>query len=161
MSSHCDAKIIEKVIAVVDSEVITLTEFNKFYRQADISDKNITKKEALTNMIDTMLLIKKARNLLRGEKYNSDELIKHYIDRRIRAFIRIPFEDIEAAYKKNEDRYGDKKFYEVKEDIERELIEEKVKIRLREDKKILRTTAVIKINPFNSLANPLSSLDKN
>lgn len=149
------AKIIEKVVAVIDNEVITLTELNDAYEKALKGRIEVTKEEVLNEMIDRALLLKEAQKFLGGEKLEDhNELIKHYIDRRIRAFTRIPFEDIEHAYTENKDRYKDKKFYEVKEDIEKELIEEKVKIRLKEEKENLRNGAIIKINPFDSLLEP-------
>lgn len=149
------AKIIEKVVAVIDNEVITLTELNDAYEKEVKVRTYVTKQELLNEMIDRALLIKEAQKFLGGEKFkNHNELINHYIDRRIRAFTRIPFEDIEAAYTENKDKYKDRKFYEVKEEIEKELIEEQVQIRLREEKEKLRKEAIIKVNPFDSLVEP-------
>jgi len=64
-------------------------------------------------------------------------------------------DDIEAVYNENKKRFINKKFYEVKQEIEKELIEKEVKKGIEEEKKRLRNTAIIKINPLDSLAPPL------
>ncbi len=128
------AEIIERVVAFIDDDAITLSEFNKAYEIAVQRDKNISKKDVLNTMINRRLLLKEAERLhISPENYKGDKedaIIREYIDTRIKAFIRIPMGRIEAFYNANKERFKGRPFYEVKNDIERLLLEEEVNKRL-------------------------------
>ena len=141
------AEIIERVVAFIDDDAIMLSEFNKAYEIAVQRDKNISKKDVLNTMINRRLLLKEAERLhISPENYTGDKedaIIREYIDTRIKAFIRIPMGRIEAFYNANKERFKGRPFYEVKNDIERLLLEEEVNKRLLAEINKLREKSYI------------------
>ncbi len=155
------AEVLDKVVAIVDDEVITLSEFNEAYQKASYSGMEITREEVLDSMINRILLLKQVKRF--NIKYSTvvqtiedeNELINEYIERKLKSFIRIPFEEIELFYKRNkesflsqripEDRKNTKDLYDVKDEVETYLIEKELNKRLITHIEELRKEAYIKI----------------
>jgi len=150
--SFINAEVIERVVAIVNDEVILLSELERAYQTAVNSNEKKTKLEVLNEMINKLLLLQEAKKfkLMRfpvppGEQHEEEKIIKEYIERRIKAFIHIPFEEIESYYLKNKNLFGDKEFYEVRDEIEGYLIRERLKKKLSEHIQELRKKSYIRI----------------
>lgn len=148
-SAAVHGEVLERVVAIVNDDIILLSEFEitvDTARKADIMDSD----EALLNeMINRLLLLKEAERLKigKGSKKDADDnaVIKEYIDRRIKAFIHIPPDDIEYHYVWNREQFAGKEFYEVRDEIEKQLVDKVLSERLREYIKELRDGAFIRI----------------
>jgi hypothetical protein len=161
LSASSHAEVLDRVVAIVDDEVITLSEFNETYQKASYSGMEITREEVLDGMINRSLLLKQVKRF--NIKYSTvvqtiedeNELINEYIERRLKPFIRIPFEEIELFYKRNkesflsqripEDRENTKDLYDVRDEVETYLIEKELNKRLITHIEELRKEAYIKI----------------
>lgn len=144
LTTFSHAEVLDRVVAIVDDEAIMLSEFNEVFQKAENSKKGITEEEILDGLINRILLLKQAKKFgLTGKDDNT--LINEYIDRRLKAFIRIPFDEIELFYIKNKGSFKGKKFYDIRDEIEEYLIEEELNHRLIKHIQELREKAYIKI----------------
>ena len=150
-AGHTDAELVERVVAVVNDNVILLSEFKAAMRHAEESGKEVTAKDVIDRMIDNHLLLEQAkkfsfrRNAGDAAPSTPDKVIKNYIDKRIKVLIYIPFRDIEAYYYNNLDKYSDRDFYDVKSVIEEYLLNRTLEIRIQEHIDELREDARIRI----------------
>ena len=102
-------------------------------------------------MIDRFLLLRQAKRfrispLETGAGKNvNDRIVNEYIEKRIKAVIYISFEKMQVYYRNNMDLYGKRKFYEVKEEIEAEMINKELKNRLKKHVSELRGMAHIRV----------------
>jgi hypothetical protein len=139
-------------VAIVDDEAITLSEFKNAYQNALRSGVKATetlKTEILNGMINRLLLIRQAKRLgIDVPGGNEDAILKEYIERRVRAFIRIPVDEIETFYEENKKSFGDKKFYEAKDEIELYLTEKELNRKLLAHIEELRKGSYIRIRLF-------------
>ena len=88
------AEIRDRVVAFVDNTAITLSELEETYADTLRVTPNITRDEVLNTMVNRVLLLREAKKI-RLEAPSEDELLKEYIDLKIRAFIRIKEEEID------------------------------------------------------------------
>jgi len=139
----CHAELLDRVVAIVDDEAITLSELNQVFQD----DKNITREEALEGLINRNLLLKAAKKFspLALAKKDDNTLISEYIERRLRAFIHISFEEVESFYKDNKESFGGKDVFDVKDDVEKYLMEKELNKRLKSHIDKLRKDVYIKI----------------
>lgn len=142
------AEVIERVVAIVDEEVILLSELDEAFQSAVNSGVKTTREEVLAGMINRILLLRQAKKFSLDKK-DDNALINEYIENRLRPFIHIPFEEIELFYKNNMDAFGKKEFYDVRDEIEAYLIEKELNKRLIEHIKELRKKAYIRIQLEN------------
>jgi ribosomal protein S13 len=84
-----------------------------------------------------------------AENVDDNNLIKEYIERRIKALIHIPIDEIESYYKNNMERFAGKEFYEVKDEIEDYMVEGELKRKIAEHVEELRNKAYIRIQLEN------------
>jgi len=151
LAGNADSELVERIVAVVNDNVILLSEFKAAMRQAEESSKEVTAKEVIDRMIDNHLLLEQAkkfsfrRNAGDAAPSTPDKVIKNYIDKRIKVLIYIPFRDIESYYYNNIDKYSDRDFYDVKSEIEKYLINKTLEIRIQEHIDELREDARIRI----------------
>ncbi len=141
-----EAETIERVVAIVNDDVILLSELDEAMKRAGDKERI----EILNEMIDRRLLLKEAERFIPVIKRGSytkdnDTIIKEYINIRIRPFIRIPIKEIELYYIENRELFKGREFYDVKDEIEAMLSEEAVRQRLDEHLKELREKAYIRI----------------
>jgi len=151
LSTSLHAELLDRVVAIVDDEAIVLSELNEAFQKALDSGTDITKEEVLDGLINRVLLLKQAKKFNVPSQMAKDDntLINEYIERRLKEFIRIPFDEIELFYKKNKESFGDKDFYDVKDEIEKYLIEKELNNRLIKHIEELRKNAYIKIQLEN------------
>lgn len=151
LSTLAYAELIERVVAIVNDEVILLSEFEEAFQDAATSEKEKTGKEFLNKMINRILLLEQARRFRLGVSLpphktpDDNSLINEYIETRIKAFIHIPFEELESYYSRNREQFGDKKIYEVKDEIETHLKEERLNKKLSKHIEELREKAYIRV----------------
>lgn len=159
LSTSSYAEVLDRVVAIVDDEAIMLSELNSAYQrafshqgesaEAENSKTDITQKGVLNGLINRVLLLKQAKKFSHSiqtrNDYDENTLIKEYIEKQLKTFIRIPFEEIEQFYEKNKEKFGSKDFYDVRDEIEELLIEKELNKRLIKHMEELRKNAYIKI----------------
>ena len=156
---HCYAEVVDRVVAIIDDEAIMLSELNSAYQrafspqgesaEAENSKTDITQEEVLNGLINRVLLLKQAKKFSHSiqtrNDYDENTLIKEYIEKQLKTFIRIPFEEIEQFYEKNKEKFGSKDFYDVRDEIEELLIEKELNRRLIRHIEELRKNAYIQV----------------
>lgn len=146
------AEVIESIVAIINDDLILLSEFREALDSAKKADSTVSEEEVLTGMIDNMLLLNEAKKIRIAAAYKSrttaaenEAVIQEYIDKRIKALIHIPYSDIEHYYRINADRYGDKNIIDVRDEIEARLVEIGLKTKLSEFLVELRKKSYIRI----------------
>ena len=134
----------DRVVAYVDTTAITLSELEKKHDETLHATPSVTREEVLSTMINRVLLLREARKI-RLKSEDEDALMREYVDLKIRAFIRIPDEEIRAFYDTHVAEFEGKVLDEVREDVENLLIEQEVNERLKKHIGELRNLACIKI----------------
>jgi hypothetical protein len=138
------AEIRDRVVAFVDNIAITMSELETKYAYTLKVAPDITREEVLNTMVNRILLLREAKKI-RLEAPSEDELLKEYIDLKIRAFIRIKEENLKDFYEKNLSDFQGKEFDDVRDEIENYLTEKEVNQRLKSYINELRENACIKI----------------
>lgn len=142
--SLAKAGIKDRVVAFVDNTAITLSELEMKYAATVKVIPNISRNEILDTMVNRLLLLREAKNI-RLEAPSEDELLREYIDLRIKTLISIKEEELTDFYKKHIDDFQGKDFDTVREKIESYLIEKELNQRLKSHINELREKACIKI----------------
>ncbi len=138
------AEVVDRVAAFVDDKAITLSELDENYKAAVKLRPDIKKEEVLNTKINRMLLLREAKKL-RIEGANADEILREYIELKLKTFIKITEDDLREFYDKNRKEFGKTDFDDAREKIEEYLVEKEVNIRLKKHIEDLRTKAYIKI----------------
>lgn len=145
LSGHlASAEIFDRVVAFVNNQAITLSGFQKQYRDTLKVAPDVTKDDVINTMINRILLLDEARKY-RIVAPTEDEMVKEYIDLKVRAFITVTEQEIEAFYENNRRRFAGKKYEDVRGEIEKYLTEKKLNQRLKQTLADLRKKAYIKI----------------
>lgn len=142
--SPATGEIRDRVVAFVDDSAITLSELEMKYAATVKAIPDITRNEVLDTMINRVLLLREAKKI-RLEAPSEDELLREYIDLRIKTIISIKEEELVDFYKKHIDDFQGKDFETVREKIENYLIEKELNQRLKSHINDLRKKACIKI----------------
>jgi hypothetical protein len=142
--TFAEAEIFDRVVACVNDQAITLSEFQEQFISAKKLTPDIREEEVLGTMINRLLL------LLEAKKYSieapsKEDMLNEYIDLKVRAFIRVSEKDIEAFYGANKDKFSGKDYDDVREEIEKYLTEKELNERLKETLKELRKNAYVKV----------------
>src|SRR5208283_1479418 len=145
----CDAAMLDKVVAFVDDRAITLSEFEETYKTMKEQSPSITAEEVINSMINRLLILKEATKI-RLEAHSDDELVKEYINIKIRSMILIKDDEIKAFYISHADEFRGQEFDTVKDDIEKYLIEEETNKQIIKHLDELRLHAEIKIQLTNA-----------
>lgn len=139
--SPSHAEIVDRIVATVNNEVITLSELKERTKKEKRDEE-----EVLEGMINRVLLLADAKRLgLVGPEEDDYLIIKRLIERRIKAFIMIPLGKAKDFYEKNKEEFKGKDFSEVREEINLYLIEEETNKRLKSYLEELRKKADIRI----------------
>lgn len=142
------AEVVDRVVAFVDDKAITLSDLEDNYKAAAKLRPDIKKEDVLNTKINRMLLLREAKKL-RIEGANPDEVIREYIELKLRTFIKITEDDLREFYDKNRKEFGKAEFDDSREKIEEYLVEKEVNIRLKKHIEDLRSKAYIKIQLNN------------
>lgn len=160
------AEMLERIVAIVNDDVILLSEFRDTLQTARKSESGISEEMVLNEMINRLLLLNESKRFRIGasDKRKTNEtdnsaVIREYIDRRIKAFIHIPHEEIEYYYQMNIDIYEGKEFYDVSDEIEEYLVNKELSAKLHEYIEELRGKAYIRIQLRGSFQETRSAGD--
>lgn len=146
-----NAEVVERIVAIVDDEIITLSEFKDAFQNTVNSGAKNTDMEVLDGMINRILLLREGKKFRLEESaaenrtLEDNAIINDYIERRLKILIHIPPEEIEQFYEKNMASFNGKDFYDVKDEIETYLIEKQLNKKLLEHIKELREKVYIRI----------------
>jgi len=133
----CTAGLIDRIIAYVDDQAITYSEFRaKFERMRKVIP-GISEEEVVNSMINTLVLLDQARKM-RFEAVSDDDLVKEYVEIRIKSRIFIKEDEIIAYYDSHEGEFGGKDYLVVREAIEQYLLEVETNKQLKEQLEELR-----------------------
>ncbi|MBE0425983.1 MAG: SurA N-terminal domain-containing protein [Nitrospirae bacterium] len=135
----------DRVVAYIDDTAITLSELEMKYAETLKVIPNTTKEDVLNTMINRSILLREAKKI-RLESPSEDELLREYIDLRIRTFILIKDEELFDFHEKHLEDFQGEKFEAVRAEIEKYLIEKKINERLKLHILELREDACIKID---------------
>lgn len=144
LATVCRAEVIDRVVAYVDDTAITLAEFQRNYARMREAVGTAGKEEALNSMINSLLLLKEARKM-RLEAPSKDELLREYVDIKIRAAVIIKEEDIERFYRDHINDFNGKDYVLVRDEIEKYLFELETNRLLKRHLEDLRSRAEIKM----------------
>lgn len=144
LSHSVYAGLSDRVVAFVDDQAITLSEFRDQLTAVRSVSPDARPEDVINTMINRKILIREARKY-RLEAPSDEELVNEYIDLKVRAYIRVGEPDIEEFYEKNIEQFPDKRYEDVREEIEMYLTEKQLNEKLRETLKTLRETSFIKI----------------
>ncbi|MBI5635125.1 MAG: hypothetical protein HZA15_16780 [Nitrospirae bacterium] len=138
------AALYDRVIAFVDDHAITLSELEENYKNTNILSRSVTHEEVLNTMINRVILLKEAKKY-RIEAPTIDEVLKEYIDLKIRAFIRVNDADIEKFYNANRQNFQGRDYEDVRDEIDMFLTEKELNERLKVTLNELRKKTYIRI----------------
>jgi len=145
IAPDCKAEIIsDRVAAFVDDEAITNSELQAQYRKTLKVTPDIAIEEVLNTMINRVLILREAKKY-RIEEPTPEEVIREYIDLKVRAFIRVTETEIETYFRENSSIFSGKQYDDVRDEIEQYLTEKDLNKRLIEIIRELRKSAYIKI----------------
>lgn len=142
--SSPSAEIRDRVVAFMDNAAITLSELEEAYSKSLKVTPGITREEVLDTMVNRVLLLREAKKI-RLEAPSEDELLKEYIDLKIRIFIKIKEEEVLDFYQKHIEDFQGKEFETVREEIENYLAEAELNRLLKMHIDELRKKAYVKI----------------
>jgi len=134
---------IDRVIAYVDSNAITLRDFEKLASKMKEKIPQIKNQEILETMINRVLLLRKAKELFIEGK--DEELINNYVDLKIKSGIIIPENKIREYYEENKIKFKDTPYIYLRDEIEKYLFEKEFNKKLKEHIEELRKDTEIKI----------------
>lgn len=134
---------IDRVIAYVDSNAITLRDFEKVASKMKEKIPQIKNEEILETMINRVLLLRKAKELFIEGK--DEELINNYVDLKIKSGIIIPENKIREYYEENKIKFKDTPYIYIRDEIEKYLFEKEFNQKLKEYIEKLRQNTGIKI----------------
>jgi hypothetical protein len=150
LSSPSYAGILERVVAVVDEEIVLSSELEESLLGATESGIEVTRDEVLNGLINRILLLKQAKKIKRKHIFTDQAIhddnvfINEYINKRLKAFIRIPYHEVELFYDENRQYFGED-FYDVRDEIEAYLVELELNKRLQEHLETLKKQSYIRI----------------
>ncbi|MBM4140218.1 MAG: hypothetical protein FJ242_01795 [Nitrospira sp.] len=128
----------------MDNIAITLSELEETYTKTQKVTPGITKDEVFNTMINRVLLLREAKKL-KLEAHSENEMLRDYLDLKIRPFIRIKEEELIDFYEKHiRDFYG-QEFEQVREKIETYLTEKEMNEHVKMHINELRGKAYIKL----------------
>ncbi len=142
--NHSDADLINRIVALVGEDAITLADLDKKYSEERTVNTDISRRDVLDKMVDRLLIKQEAMNL-KITGINNDDIIRQYIDTKIRAYIRIRNEYITQFYNENKKSFSDQDILYVGNEIERILIERETSKNVNRLINQLRKESYIKI----------------
>lgn len=142
--SPATAAIRDRVVAFVDNFAITASDLEIKYADTIKVNPDIKKEEVLNTMINRTLMLREAKKM-RLEAPSKDELLKEYIDLKIRAFIKIKDEEITDFYNKHIADFKGKELDAVRDEIEKYLTENELNQRLKTHIQELREKACVQV----------------
>jgi hypothetical protein len=141
---HSIGETIDRVVAFMDDKAITERELERQYAKDVALFPGKTRRETLEAMINTSLMLEDARRLHLWAKDDA-ELLRKYLDLKIRASVFISDRNISDYYTDNKSSFGGRGMGEMKSDIRTYLEELEFNKALKEHIASLRASAIIVI----------------
>jgi len=139
------AKIIEKVVAYVQDEAITLSEVCDYWKTLKQIHKNVSLHDALEGLLNRKMLLYKAKQLNLIAK-TDDELIELYIRFTIKPKIKISKQQVRDYYNKYYRKLKGTTLFEIQDKIVRILYEKETNRLLKNHLTQLREELNVGIN---------------
>jgi hypothetical protein len=140
------AEVLDRIVAVVNNEVILLSDLEREMASSGLPVQELTPSDVLDGMINRRVLFGEAVKFrMKNVAADEQSVVDLYIERRIRSLIHISLRESEAYYLSNRDTYGERDFYDVKDEIESMLEKKELETRLKRHIEELRRTAYIRI----------------
>jgi hypothetical protein len=127
----CSARLVDRVIAYVDDYAITYSEFREKFENMRGVVPGISEEEAVNSMINTLLLLAQARKM-RLEAVSDDDLVKEYVDMKIKSRIFINEDRTTEYYNNHKGEFEGKEYLVVRDIIEKYLLEVETNKQLKE-----------------------------
>jgi hypothetical protein len=127
----CTAGLVDRVIAYVDDHAITYSEFREKFENMRGVVPGISEEEAVNSMINTLLLLAQARKM-RLEAASDDDLVKEYVDMKIKSRIFINEDRTTEYYNNHKGEFEGKEYLVVRDIIEKYLLEVETNKQLKE-----------------------------
>jgi len=137
-------EVVERVVAYVNNNAITLSDFQENAQKTRKKLGNVSDSEIINTMINNLLLVEEAEKM-RLEAPDKDELVRDYIDIKIKSSVIIREEDIESFYNENRGRFKGQDYLAVRDEIEKYLLEFETNKQLKNHIEELRAKSDIKI----------------
>lgn len=142
-TSEGNCEIINRVVAYVDDQVITLKDFLKFKNEITNKVSEISNKQIVELLINRKLLVKKGKELFfEGQE---EDIINNYIELKIKSKIIITENQIKDYYENNKKFLGTDSYLVLREQIEKYLFEKELNLKLKEFLEELKTESDIKV----------------
>lgn len=142
--SYADTIVIDRLVAYVDDYAITLSELDMQFEKMSKVSPSITKKEVIESIINKILLIKEAKKL-RLDFSTEEDLINHYLEMAISSRLTIKEEEVFDFYKKNVQSAKNEDYFDLKDQIEKYLLEQQFNTLLKKHIDELRQKANIRV----------------
>lgn len=142
--SYADTIVIDRLVAYVDDYAITLSELDMQFEKMSKVSPSITKKEVIESIINKILLLKEAKKL-RLDFSTEEDLINHYLEMAIRSRLTIKEEEVFDFYKKNVQSAKNEDYFDLKDQIEKYLLEQQFNTLLKKHIDELRQKANIRV----------------
>ncbi len=148
--SNSGAEVLERVIAIVNDDVILLSEFEEKMMSAKKSGGEEVEEVMLDGMINKLLLLQQAKKLKMGnvaaysDAFDNEIIIDSYLQRRIEVLIHVQFEMIDDYYFNNKEKFGNKDLSEVRDEIDDYLREQEFNRKIEEHINDLRKKSYIR-----------------
>jgi hypothetical protein len=144
LSSLCYAEVIDRVVAYVDDAAITLSDFREMQKAMKKALPSITDEDVLNSMINSLILLKEGRRM-RLEAPSKDEIVRAYIEIRIKSPLIVKEVEIEKFYREHREEFKEKEYIAVRDEIERYLFELETNRQLKRHLEELKANASVKI----------------
>ncbi|MGO9014184.1 MAG: hypothetical protein ACLQF0_04310 [Dissulfurispiraceae bacterium] len=138
------SEVLDRVVAYVNNNAITLSAFQKSAQGAREKLGNVSDSDIINSMINNLLLVEAAKNM-RLEAPDDDKLVQEYIDIKIKPAIIIREEDMERFYNENRGQFKGQDYVDVRDEIEKYLVELDTNKQLKKLIEELRSKSDIKI----------------
>ena len=138
------SEVLERVVAYVNNKAITLSEFQESAKKSRKTLVNVSDSDIINAMINNLLLLEEAEKI-RLEAPDKDELVREYIDIKIKSSIIIREEDMERFYNENKGQFKGQDYLAVRDGIEKYLFELETNKQLKKNIEELRAKSDIKI----------------
>lgn len=147
LSLYCNeamARDVDRIIAYVNETAITERELEAQHKKDIALYPSRAPEQTLEAMINTSLMLQDARKL-RLVAENDAELLKKYLELKIRTAVLVSEKEITAFFRENRERFGNRSLRELRSEIRTYLEESRYNIVLKEHIAALREAALIKI----------------
>ncbi|MBF0541986.1 MAG: hypothetical protein HQK91_11120 [Nitrospirae bacterium] len=138
------AELIDRVVAFVDDDVITLRELDNQYENLHSKDNTVTKEMTLNTMVNQLLIEKDAvRRRITGT--TKEDTINKYINLYVKSQIFIKDKDIDYYYNENINNLKGQNIKDIRDKINEILTEKQINVKLWELINNLKNKSYVKI----------------